>query len=366
MTPNQDFTLLETDEFLFDLFTQDKGGISRRLLKTDKSTFRNFLNYYSENMALKKPFPKIIVDYVNNNNLQAFARSHSDSSAIIGIYEGCHFILRDYYLRLLSYDSLFPNIGDPTSEVISKPSLRNFYTSFEELVSFGDLKDYDQYDLLVPQCPTRKVFADLLSSLAIHFIFEHELSHILNGHSLFRNAQKQPLSKEIILCLEMDADCTAYNRCINHVINIFQSPRTIDPIWRKFFTSIEDAIFNMTVAVYGYLRLSGDGHYEVKDFLEYPHSPPRVRQLSMLATGENFLKKQYSDVIVDYSSIVKKAILEIERSFKIVTGNSLNQDVFKQENYAEHPHAILLLKLWAEIRPELLKYSYRDLAPAQY
>jgi len=355
--------------------TLGKGGISERLQTVDKLQFNSYIEFYRSNMTLHRKFPQIVFNYVQNSNVNAFARSKDPQFAIIGIYEGGYHILRDLFCRMLSYNSLFATIGDQAKEIYDSPSLRNFYTNIEDLVSYGNLDFPDTYEFLMPKDKIRQTYSNLLFQIAREFVFEHELSHILNGHTLFGNDAygqdflsvipdgKDRIPKITRLTLEMDADCTGFNRCLNRAIYMFDNPRSFSEDYRQFFLTIEDAISNVTAAVYAYFKLFGDGQYQAARALEIEHSPPKVRQLILLSTAEEFIKKNYSHLNLDLSNIRRNNLAkveEVEKAYKVITGNLVNREAYAKENYTHHPHRDMLLAHWAEIRPEIMKYSYRE------
>lgn len=204
----------------FDLLTKTYGGrhVYPRPDIFDKLVLRYNLIFdlYSKDPNLLRPFPKIIYDFVENSNFNAFALN-AGPRYIIGVNWSVFVLLSDIFSRMLANPNILKNIGDVSKEKLM-PQISDYYTNaFDLFDSFENSK----YIVAQPIDNIRKKYADLLTLLAMDFIFEHELSHILFGHvdyindkygikifSEFSNNDVQIKNNTDFQTLEMDADST--------------------------------------------------------------------------------------------------------------------------------------------------------------
>jgi hypothetical protein len=364
-------------EQIFDLATKQDGG---RLLERSSlinslvERFKSLLVSYSKDDKLIKAFPSIYVDFVDNSTFNAFAFKYYDKY-IIGIHEGVVLILNDLFKRMLSHKNILSDVGDSSNELEDK-SIEGYFDNIDDMVVFGH---NGRYIFLEPKDITRRQFASHLTTIALTFIFEHELSHILFGHVDFLNEKyglnrlseiqgdDSPLLRNLDLqTMEMDADCTSIARCCNLAINVVNKPSRIHPDYHKFYSNIYSSFSDINFAICNVLLLFGDGNYKDTTIGKNSHPDPRIRQLMATATFES-ISKQWDELEIDYNrlkDLLLKGVKDANLAYEYLTGNKINKDVFKLEYYAHHPLVQAVLDNWKySIREKLEKHTFKPLTP---
>jgi len=372
------------EESIFNDFTVNHGGLftTQDIMVTHlRHYFSRSIEWNKEKCIVKRP-PHIIFNFIDNVQFGAFADLKNKDYAIIGLYIGTKYLLTDIFNRMLSYNNLFLDIGDASKEILSEPSIRNFYTNTTDLFEFGNLKQNEYYDYFQPIDETRHFFASHLTKLSLTFIFEHEISHIINGHihyikTIFDKSFTDNYNAELPLkvplrtyqALEMDADCSAVNSCTIIAINNSNPNNDYpDKAMKNLFTSREGALLDMFLAIYMTLRLMGDGRYRLEYVNHDVHAPNRVRQVQIMTTlieYVDYLNKEHNlNISLPYlEAKMYERARECERAYEVITGNTINFDAFNKEYYAEHPLAGITLESWKKIRPDLMEFSFTNLAP---
>lgn len=343
--------------------------------EADKNRFRIYINIYKTNLKLLKPFPTIIPGIVKNGNYNAFASKENSGKRIIALYAGIRMILLDLFMRIMSYSNILINIGSPKEEIITAPSLRNYYTNANDLFAYGNLEDYESYKMLIPKNPIRKQFAFFLTDLAIDFIFDHEFAHHINGHvdyvlseygmGYFAEYFKPDTKIDYITfqTLEMDADAMAINLGIEKCIIISKHNLNNNPTG-QFYLNVSDTISFLIFAVYNAMIVFGEGIINHQNEYQYKHPPPRLRELMIRSTIDELLRMNHPEL--DRTLLRTKStemMIEAEKAKFLITGLNLNTENFKPEFYSHHPLASQLTTHWQKIRSGLLKFSFTNLAP---
>ena len=152
---------LNEDELRFHDFTAMTGGITRPLylhLEDSKKLMDMLLRVYPRALASYvvpgKSIPKIIVDYVDNPILNAFADKDKDCY-IIGINEGIALLTFDLFNRIFSQPSLYRDIGNPDLEVDNSLRIENYYTNSNHI------KDSEIAIDMIPKCMVRRICLQL-------------------------------------------------------------------------------------------------------------------------------------------------------------------------------------------------------------
>lgn len=170
-----------------------------------------------------RPIQYAIINSLDSN---AFAYATKRETAIqfdfVGINLGSILLVFESFNRMLSNPKTLPDIGDPSKEDSSLPTVTHVSrnTLFDEMMRY------------CPKCPVRARMAGELSEIAIDFLFLHELTHIKNGHLDYvryhRNANHLPEvfqstgtagDKLTLQTLEWDADCGAIDGTLIYAFN---------------------------------------------------------------------------------------------------------------------------------------------------
>jgi len=335
-----------SDNELFNLATKSRGGLytsSDFIFETTKLRSEQILIGYNLVPELTRPMPKIIYNFVDNDEVNAFATKINDSY-IIAVHKG-----------------LVETINNVFKSMAVNPKV------------FTGLKTSEQ----------RHFYAMHLSSLALDFILEHEFSHIICGHLDFLKEKFSisEISELVVLdanndikgqanhdlqVFEMDADCTALSRIAIWAKNMIERglvghfPDFLAQFWGDLFTVWGD----MFIAISVVFRLFGDGKYWNTSTHSSSHPNSRVRQL-ILANTYREINNQF-DVgfnTTDIWDMLSKKREETDSAFELATGEETNLEVFKPEYLAEHPALKTLQKTWRErLRQELEPFTYIKLA----
>lgn len=366
---------IRNDLQIFHEATLEYGGIVQdqsKFAKEFNQRIASFLKIYSNDNVLLKPFPKIIFNCVDNLNFNAFAKKY-DNTYIIAFHQAVELILIDLFSRILANPTILPYIGNPKEEIHS-PKICDYFTSTKEMV----LQAHNgNYKFLMPKNQTRLEYAIHLVTLAMHFIFEHELSHILFGHvdylqhrfgysQIHESYPESTFEKARfdLQTLEMDADCTALARSCNIITNAINNPKIVHSGIRKFYTSLYSATNDLFFAIYNTIRLFGDGNFQEIQLGKSTHPNPRVRQLMISRTFRSIYDKWELDYDIEK---LEKGLLETfkesENAFEKITGRKSNKEALNPKYLDNHPHHDGVLLNWKEnIRPDLINFSFKPLA----
>lgn len=143
-------------------------------------------------------------DYVENFEVNAFA-FESDNLDFVGVYVGAIVTIYSFFGSLLAYPRFLMSVGNPLAEEEWKSE------------TFDPRQLYRQ-----PKDAARRSFAHLIATIAIDFLFAHEIGHLMNGHvkfigkrkglpflAEFDSTHKAPAEYLTRQTLEMDADSFA-------------------------------------------------------------------------------------------------------------------------------------------------------------
>lgn len=367
-----------TNKNYFDIVTKNFGGRvnHQRPLLFDYfvSRYDTILEYYKKDPNLLKPFPSIIFDYVENNNFNAFALKSEDKH-IIGIHSSVFFIVSDLFSRMLASKNILPNIGNATLEKQTK-KIFDYYSNAEKLVQH---QENGEFEIVQPIDPIRKKYADHLTLLAMDFIFEHELSHIVFGHvdylnekhginvySEINNSGENIKNNLDFQTLEMDADSTALARCCSfayfEILN--NSFLKIDPDIKFIYSDFYSAFSTINFVITTVFLIFGDGDYKDVQPGRTIHPPPRIRQLMISSTFYTINEKWNLNLDIDIltEKIYSKTI-EANLAYQEITGKKINKEVFEKKYYSDNPIPGILIDNWTNnLRQDLMKHSFKSLA----
>jgi hypothetical protein len=313
---------------------------------------------------------------INNLKVNAFAYATGRESPIqfdfVGINLGSILLLFEYFHRILSNPKNLPDIGDPSKEDPSLPTLT--HVSPESL--FDDMMRHR------PKCPVRARLAGEISEIAIDFLFLHELTHIQNGHLEYlryhrnRNHLSEAFEstetaedKLILQTLEWDADCGGIDRTL---IYTFNAGRRLMPQLDRFtpdlrlmieraYASPESIARFVQFAIYTSFRLFAvEWTWEKQPYLTHPlHA---YRMASLLVALDAILQKRgealnYS--AAEFADASIKTIEQAEVAFSTLTGDPPDLDplmsVFGNTRHVEY--VAELERTWKEMRPTLDRYK---------
>jgi hypothetical protein len=367
-----------TNEKYFDIVTKRFGGRANHerpiLFDHFVSRYNAILEYYKRDPNLLKPFPAIIFDYVENKNFNAFAMK-SENKHIIAIHNSVFLIISDLFSRMLASKNILPDIGNINLEKPTK-KLLDYYSNAENLIQHT--KD-GKFEIVQPIDPIRKKYADHLALLAMDFIFEHELSHIVFGHVDYLNEKyginvysemnsndRQIKNNLDFQTLEMDADSTALARCCTfaHFEILNNNFLKVDSDIKFIYSDYYSAFATINFAITTVFLIFGDGNYQDIQPGKTIHPPPRMRQLMVASTFYTINEKWNLDLDLDIlTKKIGSKTIEANEAYMEITGKKINKEVFEDKYYKNNKTPQILVGNWSDkLRKELIKHSYKPLA----
>jgi hypothetical protein len=212
----------------------------------------------------------VLFEYVENMKMNAFA-FEDEGYEFVGVYVGVIVTVYSFVGSLLAHPGFLPSIGSPTTEEEWKSE------------TFDPRQLYRR-----PKDPARLSFAHLIATLAIDFLFAHEIGHLMNGHVKLLARRGSPLLAEFDLThrtsdenltlqtLEMDADSFAVGQGLATAFGRAGEPNHVfPPDWRQWYATPRLALFTWTLAIYGLFRLFFAGAVDL-DSLDSASHPPRT------------------------------------------------------------------------------------------
>jgi hypothetical protein len=129
------------------------------------------------------PAGDVSVVYVANPAVNALAGAWAGGECI-AIFAGVALRLMDVAHAVLSHPALMPSIGDARSEQGSDASLRAAFLPATRSAARG------------PSDERRRAYAAALSVIGVHYVFVHELAHLVLGHVGYVGARQADRSDE--------------------------------------------------------------------------------------------------------------------------------------------------------------------------
>ncbi|MCJ7448609.1 MAG: hypothetical protein MUO72_13045 [Bacteroidales bacterium] len=369
LTDNEIFDLAIRKEELGERF-HDKHSLNLKDFRDYKQSHQFFLDGYRvKSNQLLKPFPKIIYNYINKVTFNAHAFKYKEYY-IIAIHLAVWAIITDLFHRMLAHKEILKGIGNPNKES-SATSIGDYYDDVADLLINTPL---DKFSLKFPKDTTRQHYAYHLSGLAMDFIFEHELAHILFGHvdylsnCLSMNCISEFQSSEILYqnqfnlqTLEMNADTMGLASCISRAINAIKDNSLVNFNYRIFYKDKYQVFSDLAFAVFNTLRVFGDGDYKETRIGKSTHPNPGVRQVILLSFLEQIMQSQQT-IKIEHEKLHElliKIMVESENAYKLITGKEHNRYVYTPEYFANHPLTSRLPINWKEnIRNKLMNYTF--------
>jgi hypothetical protein len=291
-------------------------------------------------------------DYIENGDVNAFA-SEWDNYDFVGVYVGAIVTIYSFFGSLLAYPRFLMSIGNPLAEEEWKSE------------TFDPKQLYRQ-----PKDVARRSFAHLLATIAIDFLFAHEIGHLMNGHvKLLKTRKEMPLLAEFDptqktpeenltrQTLEMDADSFAVGQGLATAFGrAGDASHVFPPDWRQWYGTPTQALFSWTLAIYGFFRLFFKGTVNLDHLDSTTHPPPNIRLSMVLTTVVEFLKKTgREELIPQLQPIIGEVMRTVETGQALITSTSLNLGGVQQTlDPRANKHMGRLLDHWKILRPGLV------------
>ncbi|WP_195951648.1 M48 family metalloprotease [Clostridium saudiense] len=330
---------MNIEQQLFNEATINDGGIyfeaeDEILLKRVKSK----VNYFITRIINEIPtMPLITVEYVNNENVNAYAFNWK-GKYFIGIFTGIVYLLDNLFEQITSDERLYENIY------------------------FKDISKEECKEKFLDYC--------------ILFLVSHELCHIRFGHCDYVASNGNTFLKEFTTktleekglesqTLEMDADCCGISTVVNRII--------MDSIginsYEKCINSVYETNF-LIFSVYYLFRILA-GNCNVKEYsltelkcMDHPHDG--IRQNYILSTVVTLYQKHINEekFINHLSEVLSELSFHAE---KIYQGNIEKERISLLLGFTEvgAKHMKDIINEWNNVRERLLNFSHDELAPCE-
>lgn len=165
-----------TEAEIFDNETRDRGGLlmTQPILVTGfrKTCYERIARYRSSVKALR-PFPNILHDFCSNTRINAFAR-WTGTHQIIGISGAVFWLMNEFFNHMMAQKYFRSDVGDPSGDLDQQTLLFDY---------IPDIRHWENQPAARSQDSVRRNKAFHFANLACMFVFEHELTHVLHGHT---------------------------------------------------------------------------------------------------------------------------------------------------------------------------------------
>lgn len=253
---------------------------------------------------------------------------------------------------------------------------------FKEVIPFAGTFDEDHVDpdpidpkdlvcglrsnvpRIVPSNQIRSNLAKLLTTVAMDFVFEHEMGHVWNGHTSYANAlgisayeeiEKSPdtrISGTDYQTLEMDADVFAGTAMTVQKLR----PQPWLPMiadWENKFGAGSTILSLQMFAVYFALRIV-DEAATLADVQMRKHPPIYVRHFHILGAWTGALSRRTGRDEKDTHEIIASVTRGVEGAFAALTGRKFDPaGIIMAYGPEAREYANTLLKNWPRLRPQL-------------
>ncbi|MEJ6981576.1 hypothetical protein WG906_14005 [Pedobacter sp. P351] len=364
----------------FDSIFKESGGYFDPTVLIKPELLNNIINgsqLVIQNLQKgNAKLPDVFIAFIDNGVLNAAVTKNADKY-FIGINIGTFFLLNDIFFRMLSNRHVLTDFGDCSKESEGNKIFNPQITDVDILFSAKEPSEK-----ITPKDIKRFYLAQLLSSLAMKFLFLHEYAHIIYGHLDFyidstkactlvellyseNNNDLKRIEPLISQTLEMDADCFAVNIAMQDILFITRNTSLIKEQISFFYNDLSTSLRIWLFAVYSLFRLFGASTPKETDLKRLSHPPPGIRQHIIFATMHTiFQSKPETNILQDIPTICVNTLQEVEEAFQQISYSSLNSDAirfaYKQSSFE---HVSFLLQHWNTVRPLLEKYAYANLAP---
>jgi hypothetical protein len=288
--------------------------------------------------SLVPGLPPIHFDFILSPSVNACAFKDL-GRYFIGVNTGTRFMLEFVFCRMLSDARIFNFIGNATGEQGSFPPLTNYTTDAEAMYRAGVHAGR-------PKTDERWAYATELLERAMFFIIGHELAHITRGHVDYLNSKTgNPIITEIETCdgnadvlgidwnlpteeykverqaIEADADRRSVLSAMSSAKATHETPSAVSG-FRASRGSVEDLLFDWSVAMNTFFRLFGDIRVKESTTTASLYPPPPLRRFMATSIALQFVTLLWKPA--EESDVTRNALqrgaLYPEIAFQIMTG----------------------------------------------
>jgi hypothetical protein len=289
---------------------------------------------------------------------------------LIALHSGAIYILRDLFDYMLSNPVVLPQIGNPSSEVAQE----YYNIETDTFIAIHSVRRFE------PKDSARSDYAATLFQIGLNYIFQHELGHIFNGHTLWLTqtygtrvlaevgaASIPNIDLLHLQTLEVDADSFATLDCLSRFCGLTISggvPQTRPSI----LGATREAIFSVLFALYCTWRIQApEPVVTLPEVLQADHPPAAQRQRFIASLLLQFTVQHGAFNATDVTDIIKSVIIEAENIFAALTGKPIDSDLYSRTWDQTVELLQLLHQNWKNLRPQLVPLMrggrFADLEP---
>ncbi|TBC93222.1 hypothetical protein ELH26_03900 [Rhizobium leguminosarum] len=312
-------------------------------------------NYFAADRAkAQAPGHSVAIGFSEDCEYNAIART-DDEGDLIAISANVPVSLERAFNRALCFKSVMPFAGPLDEEHVDPEPVDP-----KDLV-YGLNSNVPR---IVPPNQIRSNLATLLTTIAMDFIFEHEMGHIWNGHTSFGNGlgisayeeiEKTPdarISETEYQTLEMDADVfagTAMTR--ERLLPQPWLPMIAD--WENKFGPGSTMLSLQMWAVYFSFRIL-DEAATLANVETRKHPPIYVRHFHVLGSWAAALSRRRGRDEKETYEMVRSITMGVEGAFACLTGREFDPaGITMAYSQEARDYIVVLLENWPRLRPQL-------------
>lgn len=163
----------------FDVSSLTPGSLEAGILEAHRARFHALQTSIRNNVP--ESLPIIEFEYYEDGHVNGLAVLQGDVNAYVFLPAQGIFKIYDTFFRIMSCPSFFPHLGTSALEEAKPFHSGGFAGSYTDLLANRGV-DFRNLSSVRPKCPDRSLHAFRLASIAIDFLIQHEIAHILFGH----------------------------------------------------------------------------------------------------------------------------------------------------------------------------------------
>jgi hypothetical protein len=319
---------------IFDRYMKDHGGrLKRDIIPAEvwQNSYGQIIALADELIASARSFcpslPPIHFDFVQNQNINAMAFK-AEGKYFIAFNTGTRYMLELVFFRMLSDARLFDFVPGAIEEDAELPPLE-YSVNAEEMYRAGVRPAR-------PKSDARWAYACSLLRSAFLFLIAHEIAHITFGHvdwvarsgnAILSEVGWNLTNKEDLLerqAMEADADMRSVYSAVASIKLQSDAPMSENPGWISSRTTVNDLLFDWSVAMNAMFRIFGDIQVEEPMFDTVSHPPFPLRR--MMAIWSAGLCVAHLWNLTDVKNVIKKVLMRGAFYTELAFMNIMNQE----------------------------------------
>jgi len=228
----------------------------------------------------------VYFNIIENEEVNAFAVILEDHQ-YVGILTGTLMNIHEWFLALMSLSSVLPEVGNSSLENNEEKEVIPY------LILSEPIREFQKF---IPKCPDRIHIANVMTRIALDFIYFHEVGHLKECHSLYFRKYGDKLNIEFPFYPLSKEQCHD-KRSLEIIADWYGTYWSIQILNDKFLNSnkilgTNDPFDIWIFAIYNMLRVfNPKGEYIKEDTGTHPNN--YVRFLNIISTGIDNIQKNY-------------------------------------------------------------------------